>query len=400
MPEPLRRVSLRELWRWLAEAVQPLPGERVPVAMAAGRVLEESVVARVPLPGFAKAAMDGYALRYADLTRGQPLTTIGESKPGQGFPGTVPEGACVRIATGAPIPQGADTVAPIEQVEQLDAGRIQVRGQLPPGKHVIATGEDVQPGQVLIPPRILHPHDLAMLTAQGIGEVSVIRRPRVAVFVTGNELLPPGSEPGGHHIIDCNSPMLEAFLPRDGADSLGAQAIPDDPVAIRNALQQCQADVILVTGGTSAGAEDYLPGVVRELGELQVHGVAMKPGAPTSLGRRADGCYIVLLPGNPVACYCGYELVARRIIRHRGARDPDLPYRTRQFRIAADVPSVLRRTDILWVLQQDNGRMLPLPGGATNLSRLTQADGFVLIPEESAGLHAGEDVTVYQYPHD
>ncbi len=395
------------------EAVQALldarlaPGaaEDVGLREAAGRVLAADVTSPVAVPPFDRAAMDGYALRGDETVGAAPdnpveFEVIGIALPGRSLPVRVGRGQSVRIMTGAPMPSGADAVVPAEAAGEVPGDQgplVRVTGAVAPGRHVGRRGEDVAEGAtVLRAGRVLRPQDVGVLASIGAASVRVVRRPRVAVLVTGDELLPPGSRPGGWRIVDSNSVMLEALVRRDGGEPATGRPLPDDPRAIRAALLEATAEVILVTGGSSVGQEDHAPRVLAELGELAVHGVALRPAGPAGVGF-LGGRPVFLLPGNPVSCLCAYDLFAGRAVRRLGSRDPELPYRTRLLPLGVNVASAVGRVDYVRVAL-DGERVVPVTtGGAGILSTTTRALGFVLVPGEKENYPAGEMVTVYLY---
>jgi molybdopterin molybdotransferase len=395
------RAEVQDVVRLLDERVRPLPAEVVPVPQAAGRVLTESVVSEVAVPGFDRAAMDGYAVRAEETFGAGPynpleLRVVGVSLPARPFAGTVAPGQAVRIMTGAPLPDGADAVLPVE-VAQEEAGALRVAEAVSPGRHVGRRGEDIAPGRaVLFAGRVLRPQDLGLLASLGMATVSVVRRPRVALLVTGDELLPVGSRPEGYRIVDSNSVMLAALVRRDGGEPGAAAMVPDRRDAVRAALQGATADLLLVSGGSSVGQEDHAPAIVAELGELPVHGVALRPASPTGVGFLNDRP-VFLLPGNPVSCLCAYDLFAGRALRRLGGRCLELPYRPVALPLAAKISSAVGRVDYVRVRVRD-GQAEPLAvSGASLLSTTTAADGFVLVPRDAEGYPPGEVVTVYLY---
>lgn len=375
-----------------------LPAELVPPADAAGRVLAGPVRSAVDVPAFPRAAMDGFALRAAE-TDGRALAVAGAALPGRPFGGALAPGEAVRVATGAPVPPGADAVLVIERADARD-GTVRAREPVPPGKHVARAGEDVAAGAEVLPAgRVLRPADVGLLAAIGAARVPVVRRPLVAVLVTGDELLPPGSVPEGFRVVDCNSPVLAALVARDGAPAPAVRYVPDDPDRVGAALAGAcaEADLVLVSGGTSVGGADHAPGAVARLGELAVHGVAVRPAAPTGVGF-VGGKPVFLLPGNPVACLCAYDLFASRAVRKLGGRDPELPYARVRAVLSAGVPSEVGRVDYVRARLGADGSAEPLPGGgAANLSTVARADGFLLVPADRAALPAGEAVWVWLY---
>jgi molybdopterin molybdotransferase len=372
---------------------------------AAGRVLTASVVSDVDVPGFDRATMDGYAV-VADSTEGATaytrlqLAVIGDSMPGRPFDGFVSAGQAVRIMTGAPIPRGADAVLPAEWVEEEpDDSRVRTINALAavsPGKNLGKLGEDIVRNTTLLGPgRVLRPQDLGVLSSIGLGEVRVVRQPRVRLAVTGNELLPSGSPPHDFHITDANGPMLAALIERDGGVVDFPGLIRDDPNAILEALR-ADVDVVIVSGGSSVGIEDLAPMIVAEQGELAVHGIAMRPSSPTGLGR-IEHRLVFLLPGNPVSSLCAYDFFAGRAIRTLGGRGKEWPYRVMRGTLNRKISSPIGRLDYCRV--QILGDLVePLSvGGASLLSSTTRADGFVIVDENSEGFAAGADVKVWLY---
>jgi molybdopterin molybdotransferase len=390
---------------WLDAHAQmrPLATEIIPLRNAAGRVLAASVVSDVDVPGFDRATMDGYAL-VADSTEGAtaytrlPLTVIGDSMPGSPFDGSVSAGEAVRVMTGAPIPRGADAVLPAEWVETELATpcRISALAAVSPGKNLGKRGEDIVCGTTLLEPgRVLRPQDLGVLSSVGQGEVRVIRQPRVRLAVTGNELLPSGSHPSGFHIADANGPMLAALIERDGGLVDFPGLVRDDPNAILEALH-ADADIVIVSGGSSVGVEDLAPVLVAQNGELAVHGIAMRPSSPTGFGRMGHRL-VFLLPGNPVSSLCAYDFFAGRAIRALGGRPKEWPYRAIRGRLNRKISSPIGRFDYVRV-KIDGDLVEPLAvGGASILSSTTRADGFVIVGDDSEGFAAGSDVEVWLY---
>src|SRR5580658_6800071 len=395
---------------WLDSQLQPLTGEMVPLRLAAGRVLAASVVSDIDVPGFDRAMMDGYAV-VSDSTEGASaytplqLKVVGESMPGCPFGGVVRNGEAVRIMTGAPMPDGTDSVLPAEWIgaEADEAGTdvsrlnlIIALAAVSPGKHVGKLGEDIIRGTTLLESgRVLRPQDLGVLSSVGQGDVQVIRRPRVHLAVTGNELLPSGTRPRGFCIADANGPMLAALIDRDGGLVDFPGLVKDDRDAILEALQS-DADIVIVSGGTSVGIEDLTPMLVAQYGELAVHGIAMRPSSPTGLGRIGDRI-IILLPGNPVSSLCAYDFFAGRAIPVLGGRSKEWPYHAVCGRLNRKISSPIGRLDYARVRIAD-GLVDPLAvTGASVLSSTTRAGGFVIVGEDSEGFRAGDEVEVWLY---
>jgi molybdopterin molybdotransferase len=229
----------------------------------------------------------------------------------------------------------------------------------------------------------------------------VVRQPRVRIVVTGSELLPAGSVPHGTQIADANGPMLAALVQRDGGQAVlssadaGSYLVADEPAAILDAMQT-DAEMVLVSGGSSVGQEDHAPLLLAEYGELAIHGIAMRPSSPTGMGRLSERL-VFLLPGNPVSCLCAYEFFAGRAIRLLGGRSAEWPYRLTRLPLRRKLVSEVGRVDYARVRIVD-GQVEPLAiSGASILSSTTAADGFVVVPADSEGLAAGSEVDVHLY---
>jgi molybdopterin molybdotransferase len=399
------RADVDDAVRLIHDLAKPLAAERVPIGEAAGRVLAEDVVAPVSVPGFARSAMDGYAVRGEETFGASDynplsLALVGESFPGRPFRGVLGPGQAVRIMTGAPLPEGADAVVMAEYAQESGAppaAVVTVTEPVPPGRHVGVVGEDVEAGQSLFAAgRVLRPQDAGVLASVGAAEVPVLRRPLVRLVITGDELLPPGSTPEGFRIVDSNSVMLEALVRRDGGIPLRGDIVPDRREQVAEALLEPGSDAVLVSGGSSVGAEDHAPTLVAERGELLVHGLAMRPSSPAGFGRIGTSL-VFLLPGNPVSCLCAYDFFAGPAIRLLGGRNADWPYRRVRARLARKLVSDIGRVDYARVRLTEAGVEPLATSGASILSSTTRADGFILVPRDSEGYAAGEEATVYLY---
>ncbi len=398
-----QRADVADVERRIDERLQPLPSERIPLSAAAGRVLAENVVAPCAVPGFDRAAMDGYALRGADTFGADAYTPLefailGSALPARPFLGTVGQGQAVRIMTGAPMPAGADAVVQAEFAEEIaDGAQVRIVEPAPPGRHVGKRGEDIEVGAAMLSTgRSLRPQDLGVLASVGVGQIDVVRRPSVAILVTGDELLPCGSRPEGFKIVDSNSVMLAALAQRDGSQPARTQMVPDGYEPVKQAFQQATEDIVFVSGGSSVGQEDHAPRVLAELGELCIHGVALRPASPTGLGF-LGARPVFLLPGNPVSCLCAYDLFAGRAIRRLGGRATAMPYATTVLPLARKIASMVGRVDYVRVRIQQ-GCVEPLAiSGASILSSTTRADGFVIVPADLEGYPEGATVTVHLY---
>ena len=395
-----RRSTVEQAWEWIDAQTHPLPSEVAPLADCAGRVLACEIVSPVDVPGFDRAMMDGFALHAVDTlgaTTYQPLelTIIGESWPGRGLARRIELGEAARIMTGAPLPEGTDAVLPAESATLRNA-TLQVLEEIPSGKHLGRRGEDVRAGSIVFQVgRRLRPQDLGVASSIGLAQLSVVRRPRVGLVITGNELLPSGSTPHGYSVTDANGPMLAALVERDGGIVHFPGLTPDDPESIHRAML-AEVDVLLVSGGSSVGLEDHAPVVLAQHGTLALHGVAMRPSSPTGMGRLGDRI-VFLLPGNPVSCLAAYDFFAGRAIRRLAARSTAWPYRCQRLPLLRKLSSVVGRVDYARVhVHQDGVEPLAI-GGASVLTSTTRAEGFVVVPADSEGFPAGSLVDVYLY---
>ena len=418
-----RRHTVDQALQWLDAHLRTLDAEDVPLRAAAGRVLSTTVVSDIDVPEFDRATMDGYAV-VAEATEGAtpynriPLKVIGDALPASPFSGKVARGEAVRIMTGAPIPPGADAVLPAESVEAT--GGIFALSEVSPQKNVGHRGEDIVRGTTLLEGgRVLRPQDVGVMSSIGLATARVVRRPRVRLVITGNELLPTGSTPHDYHITDANGPMLAALAERDGAIVDFPGLIRDDSDEILAALGVGHADagpvlldghpqvghvlldvpepdVVIVSGGSSVGIEDLAPTLVAKHGDLAVHGIAMRPSSPTGMGTLGSRL-VFLLPGNPVSALCAYDFFAGRAIRALGGRSKDWPYRQARGTLMRKISSPIGRLDYARV-RLNAGQVEPLSvAGASLLSSTTRADGFVIVEQDSEGYPAGSEIDVWLY---
>ena len=399
----LSRTTVEEAWKWIASTLSARGGwpvEHVPLKEARARILAEDIISEVNVPGFNRSMMDGYAL-LAEETYGAtsynalPFNIIGTSLPGKPFLGRVVRGAALRIMTGAPMPDGANAVLPVEGTE-VQNDMMSAMSEVSIGKHVGVVGEDVAAGtKVLAAGRTLRPQDLGVLSSIGCNSIPVFKRPVVRILITGDELLPQGQKPRGYQIADANGPMLSALVSRDGGIPEMPPIIQDDRDHLLAAMRE-PADVILISGGSSVGQEDHAPQLLAQHGSLAIHGVAMRPSSPAGMGT-LNGAFVFLLPGNPVSCLCAYDFFAGRVIRALGGRSEDWPYRRIMATLTRKIVSTVGRVDYARVKLNGSAAEPIAVSGASVLSSTTQADGFVIIPPDSEGFAANSTVEVFCY---
>jgi molybdopterin molybdotransferase len=395
------RAEVGAVLQWIDQNAVRLAATSVPLDEASDRVLADSVTASIDVPAFDRSAMDGYAVHGAETSGASDynpiaFSVLGQALPGRPFDGSVATGTAVRVMTGAPIPAGADAVVPAEYAQE-SGPHVEITLAVGPGKHVGSRGEDIRAGSVVLEAgRRLRPQDVGLLASLGIAKAAVIERPRVRLVVTGNEIVAPGEPKGLYQIYDANSAMLRGVVARDGGVVEAHYRLGDEPQRIRDALLAPGADVVLISGGSSVGSEDHAPRILAELGELAIHGVAMRPSSPAGAGRIGN-TLVFLLPGNPVSCLCAYDFFAGRAIRLRGGRRADWPHRRQHGVVARKIVSAIGRVDYCRV-RVTNDEVEPLAlAGASILSSTTRADGFIIVPAESEGYGPGVSVQVYLY---
>lgn len=397
---PLRLEDARA--RILAQLAPVTAVERVVVHQALNRVLAGDLVSPVNVPAHTNSAMDGYAVRAEDLPAAGRITlrVIGDSFAGHPFSGEVGPGECVRIMTGAVLPRGADTVVIQEDVTRDGEGVSVGTGQRA-GQHVRQAGEDLAAGSsALASGRRLTPADLGLIASLGIAEVGVFRKLRVAFFSTGDELRSLGEPLGAGDIYDSNRYTLRGMLMRFGADFLDLGVVRDSPEALRAAFEQAAvaADVVITTGGVSVGAADYVRSTLEEVGEIGFWRVNMKPGKPLAFGRLHGGAAFFGLPGNPVSSMVTYyQLVLPALDRLAGA-EPRTPVS-----LMLPLGERVRKTHHRREFQR--GRLEPGPDGELRvrpaaeqgsgiLRSMSQADCFIVLPEDAGTVEPGERVRV------
>lgn len=400
----LERTDLNAALEMLRSCVKPLEAESVPLDQALDRTLARDVVSAQRVPAFDKSAMDGYALRAAETFGASPtdpvsFKVIGEILPGDEGDLEVAPGEAVRIMTGGAFPNGADAVLMVEQT--TDRGdSVLVHASVVPGRNVARAGEDIEKGDtVLKRGRILKPADLGVLASIDVVDVEVTRRPVVGIVSTGNELVEPGSAEAGRRgrVINSCRFLLEGLVTSTGGDARCLGTLRDDREELRSAVEAFDGDILLTTGATSAGKEDYLPGILAELGELLVHGVNIRPASPLAFGR-VGRVLVVLLPGNPVAAMVGFDVFVRPALQLQLGQREERRNRRVRGRLRRKLASALNRTDFVRVLLVGQGEVEPLrSGGAGVLTSVTRADGFVIVPRDDEGFEAGTEVEVYLY---
>lgn len=408
-------LRIEEALERMLRGIVPLATEAASIDQVLGRVLAEDVRARDSLPPWDDSAMDGYAVRSADVASAssdQPvvLRVIGEVAAGHAPGMAVDPGAALRILTGAPLPPGADAVVRVEDTDAA-AGvaalpdRVAIRVAVAPGTSVRTAGSDLRAGDlVLAAGTPIMARHIAALVAAGRATVSVHRAPRVAVLATGDELVPPGTPLGGAHIPDSSSAGIAAQVVEAGGTPVSLGIAGDDRATIRDRLRTGidAADVVVVCGGVSVGAHDEVRPALDDVGRVEVWRVAIQPGKPLTFGRAdaPDGRVVLLfgLPGNPVSSFVTFEVFVRPVLRRLAGRRSTGGRAIIRARIVSGASVDPARRGFLRVAveQGTDGRLARLAGGQGShmLSALAAANGLAIVPEGMGRVEAGTELEV------
>ncbi len=405
-------LSVDEALQHILHDLQPLPVELAPLDEGLGRVLAEDLIAAIDLPPFANSSMDGFALRAADLHGASAdapvqLEVVMDIPAGAAPEGTLGPGQAARIMTGAPLPAGADAIAPVELTDAdwtlaencTMARQVAVAKQVAPGDYVRPVGENVRAGQrVLAGGTQLRPQHLGMLAALGQAQVPLHRRPRVAIVSSGDELvevheaLPPGQ------IHDVNSYTIQGMVSELGATPLRLPIARDSLDAVRALFRealQLQPDLLISTAGVSVGAHDVVRDVLEELGELNFWRVNMRPGKPLAWGQ-VEGKPFFGLPGNPVSAMVTFEIFVRPALLRLAGRTEEK--QVQRATVCEELHSDGRRSYLRVTLQHDDGRLLARTTGTQSsgaLLSMVLADGLLVVPEGVTFVPAGSELEVH-----
>ncbi len=395
-------LTVEQALQRILERCGPVDGsEPVGLHDVLDRVLATAVTARLDVPPARNSAMDGYALSGAESREGTRLRIAGVSAAGHPWDDTLKPGECLRILTGAVVPEGADTVVMQERVTARD-GFITLEADCAPGSNVRHPGEDTRVGtEILSVGRRITAADIGVLASQGIGEVRVVRRPRVVFFTTGDELAPLGQPLKHGQIHDSNRYTLRALLSRYPVDFIDLGVVADTEQAVRDALARAgqTADLILTTGGVSVGDADFVTRLLQREGEVGFWKVAMKPGRPLAFGRFGQALFLGL-PGNPVSVMATFSLFVRPALLRLCGTEPEAPW-TLRARLLEDLRKSPGRTDFQrgilerrqgeWTVRSTGGQ------GSHQLRSMSLANAYIVLPSESRGATTGDEVDVIPF---
>jgi molybdopterin molybdotransferase len=399
---PLEEARARALSR-----IERLPAAELPLADAHGCVVPTDLVASIDLPPFASSAMDGFAVRAADVTAAAPdrpvaLRLTGEVRMGSAPDAEVGSGEAVAVPTGGMIPGGADAVVPVERAI-AEADRALVLTPVPAGHHVRRAGEDVRAGRVLVPAgKRLLAADLGLLASAGLGSVPVFPRARVGIVSTGDELVEPGSPLGPGRIPDANAATLHGCVLEAGGVPVSLGRVPDDPAALARVLAEAEdVDVFVSSGGVSVGERDPVKAAFGSGADVEFVEVAMQPGKPQAFGTVAGRPFFGL-PGNPVSAFVSFEVFVRPALLTMMGRPPERPAVVAT--LEADVTGPREKVQFARVrLRRSNGRWVAAPTGGRRsdlMATMSRADGLAVIPVGVETAPAGTEVRVVRVRDD
>jgi molybdopterin molybdotransferase len=396
-------ISLADALERIEQRVLPVHAcERLPIRDCLDRVNNEAVKSPHNVPPLPNSAMDGYAVAIDSLEAGgvAELEEIGTAFAGTPFEGSCARGQCVRIMTGALIPQGTDTVVMQEQAEVSASGKIRIDADHRAGENIRQAGEDVRQGETVIEAGVrLSPADLGVLASLGLGQLQVKRKPVVAFFSTGDELVAVGEplEPG--KIYDSNRYSLYGMLSRMAVDIIDLGVVRDDPDSMREALTRAstQADLIISTGGVSVGEADYIKPALEELGTTEFWKIAIKPGRPLTFGQIGASIFMGL-PGNPVAVmvtFSQFVVPAIEVLSGARMRRPAL-FRARALEAMRKKPGRYEFQRGIATLDENNQWQVARTGkqGSGILTSMSRANCFIVLPDENAGVETGDEVSI------
>jgi molybdopterin molybdotransferase len=404
-----RVVASAEAREQLAHFAPKTKVELTSVVGAYGRVLAKALAAPVDLPHFHRTNMDGYAVRAADTFGASPslpmyLKLVGAVEMGKEVKHALKKGETMRIATGGMLPPGADSMVMVEYTEEMGDGTVEIQRSVSPWENILRIGEDIKKGAPIFPAgRRLRAHDLGALTGIGITKASVHARPVVALISTGDEIVAPEQTPKPGQVRNVNQYSLRAMITEAGGETIDLGVVNDDRPAFTKAMAAAlkQADVVMISGGSSVGTKDMTVDVICSFPQSAVffHGISIAPGKPTIFAKAA-GKPVMGLPGHPVSALVVFSLFGAPLIRMMGgeaATAAFAPLRTTHARLAQNIASAPGREDYVRVTLENRDGVqvaVPLPGKSGAIFSLVQADGLVCIPHNEEGKEVGEEVEV------
>ena len=371
--------------------------EKVKIDCALGRILSADIISTENIPSFDRTTVDGYAV-YASDTFGAggsspvQLEIVGEILMGENANFTLKSGQCAKISTGGMLPKGADASVMVEHTDSEDELCL-VYKSVAPFENVTKTGDDISIGEtVLKKGTVISPKQIGVLSALGIYEISVFKKPIIAIISTGDEI---SKSPELGQIRDINTYLLSSLATTYGFDVYEYGVVKDDRKEIENAVKKClnKADAVLISGGSSAGTRDMTVDIINTLGKVYFHGIAMKPGNPTIFGM-VDEKPVFGLPGHPLAAYFVFRLIVTEYLRNIMGMLVDKPKRNGL--LSVNIPSNHGREEFLCIRYDENNKIVPVHTKSGIVSVLSEAEGFIVIPRNAEGLFKETNVDVYE----
>lgn len=397
-----------EVQKIIKELIKPLSSETMNIQNSLGRVLAEDIISPIDLPGFNRSTMDGFAVKAKDTfgaSAGSPayLNLLGEIKMGEIASMSITDGEAIRVSTGSMIPQGADAVVMIEYTELLDDKTIEITRHVAPGNNIIKYDEDIAKGDIVLHKgHTLRPQDIGALAGIGILQINVVKKPKIAIISSGDEIIPPEQAPNLGQIRDINSYSLSALAVKYGGIPINIGIAKDDYQMLSEKMMQSLevAQIAIISGGSSVGTRDITIDVIRSLdnAEVLVHGVSIKPGKPTIFAKVGDK-YVFGLPGNPVSVMVTFNLFVGYMIRLLSGAEPKLwgplSVKAKLNRNISSTPGTEEYICTTLIKSDDKIIAEPILGKSAMISMMVKADGLIKIPQDVEGLEAGTEVDVF-----
>lgn len=402
-------VSMKEAQDMLKEYFQDikLGQEEIPILEASNRILWEDILSDVNVPDFNRSTVDGYAVISKDTYGASDslpsfLKSIGEVKMGRPTEIVLRSGECCYVPTGGMLPKNCDAVVMIEYTEAFSDGTICIHSPVAPKENTLQVGEDIQKGQVIFKKgHKLRPQDLGVLSGMGFTKINVYSKPKVSIISTGDEIVAPDEEAGPGQIKDMNSYSLASAVINDGCQVVAMAVVKDDFQLLKNKLKDFIeiSDIVLLSGGSSMGNKDITKDVINDLGDpgVFIHGLAVKPGKPTIIGK-VNKTAIFGLPGQPVSALVIYQTLVRYLIKHLYGDNSLIPYI--QGKMSVNIASAPGREHYVMVdIARENGEdiVIPVHGKSGLLTMMTKSVGYIKIDTNKEGLVKGETVKVYLF---
>ena len=392
-------VNRLEAMKIIEENIKPISRiEEVPLHQASGRVLAEDLVAGFNVPSFDRASMDGYAVKAADLTGAsyqtpKQLKLVGVRHAGEPYEGILKSGECIEIATGSPIPKGADAVIMVEDTKNIQ-DLVDIYKELKPWDNMAPEGEDIKKGEIAVKAGYyLNPGRIGAAAALGYSKLIVYGKPRVAIYSTGTEVTPQGEQLKPGQVYDINSYTLTAIVDANGCIPIRKGVVKDDEDSIRRAIKNATTyEIGVFSGGSSVGSKDLLGKMVAELGRVHFHGVQIKPGKPTLFGE-VDGKPIFGMPGYPTSCLSNSYVFLMPTLR-KTSRLPPTELRTTIANLTKPIKNISGREQF-YTVRVENGKATPVFKQSGDITSMTYANGYIIMPIDTS-YENGEDVSVVQ----